>query len=288
MQGDALPATSSEASPQTDRAGVGAFNGSENPRRMLGWHHRRAFTVPCRRSPTVPSPSIATILRDHVALSTTCMDRLYIGGYVPLLQTPGQVATFCRQHLGAPIPSQALFRPLHDRFVHAVESFAAQHHVPILPFVRGQRKDDVAARQRALFHAKHPGVVCIGVAGEGQQFQGPPRRDPARRQLHVLAPAGVGRRCSSTCTTSSGGRRASRCVCPCPLLVAACMLGMPRTWLALLTCALALVLAAPAGAAGPELRGVQLHSLWWESWTRTWTASSTWPSGPERMWCGWM
>ena len=40
---------------------------------------------------------------------------------------------------------------------------------------------------------------------------------------------------------------------------------MPRTWLALLTCALALVLAAPAGAAGPELRGVQLHSLWWES-----------------------
>jgi polysaccharide biosynthesis protein PslG len=40
---------------------------------------------------------------------------------------------------------------------------------------------------------------------------------------------------------------------------------MPRTWLALLTCALALVLAAPAGAAGPQLRGVQLHSLWWES-----------------------
>lgn len=113
----------------------------------------------------MPSPSIATILRDHVALSITCIDRLYLGGYVPLLQAPGQVATFCRHHLGAPIPSPALFRPLHDRFVHALEAFAAQHNVPILPFVRGQRKDDVAARQRARFKA-NAGVVFIGVAQE--------------------------------------------------------------------------------------------------------------------------
>jgi len=35
--------------------------------------------------------------------------------------------------------------------------------------------------------------------------------------------------------------------------------------LLLLTCAIGLLAAAPAGAAGPELRGVQLHSLWWES-----------------------
>jgi polysaccharide biosynthesis protein PslG len=34
---------------------------------------------------------------------------------------------------------------------------------------------------------------------------------------------------------------------------------------ALLACVLVLMVAAPAQAAGPQLRGVQLHSLWWES-----------------------
>jgi hypothetical protein len=36
---------------------------------------------------------------------------------------------------------------------------------------------------------------------------------------------------------------------------------------AFLACLLVLLVAAPAEAAGPQLRGVQLHSLWWESST---------------------
>jgi hypothetical protein len=35
------------------------------------------------------SPSLATILREHVTLSTACLDRLYLNGYVPTLQTSG-------------------------------------------------------------------------------------------------------------------------------------------------------------------------------------------------------
>ena len=78
----------------------------------------------------MPSPSIATILRDHVSLSIACVDRLYLNGYVPLLQAPGHGATFCRQQLHAPIASPALFRPLLERFTHAVNAFAEQHNVP--------------------------------------------------------------------------------------------------------------------------------------------------------------
>jgi hypothetical protein len=39
------------------------------------------------------SPSLATMLREHVSLSTACVDRLYLNGYVPTLQTPGQLTT---------------------------------------------------------------------------------------------------------------------------------------------------------------------------------------------------
>src|SRR3954470_17783296 len=48
----------------------------------LGWHHRRVIH-PCREAPTMPVPSVATILRDHVSLSTSSIDRLYLNGYVP-------------------------------------------------------------------------------------------------------------------------------------------------------------------------------------------------------------
>ncbi|MBI3910858.1 MAG: hypothetical protein HY320_07980 [Armatimonadetes bacterium] len=111
------------------------------------------------------TPNISSILQNHVSLSVTCIDRLYLNGYVPKLQTAGQVCYFLREHLGYPIPSPALFRPMHDRFVHAVQAFAADHHIPVVQFARGQRKDDLAALHRARFTAAE-GVVVIGVAQE--------------------------------------------------------------------------------------------------------------------------
>jgi hypothetical protein len=111
------------------------------------------------------TPTVATILRDHVRLSITSFDRLYLGGYVPTLQSSGQVIAYCRDHLGQPIASPALFRPLRERFVQAVHTYADQHEIPLIAFTRGQRKDDVAAWHRARFH-RDEGVVFIGVAQE--------------------------------------------------------------------------------------------------------------------------
>jgi hypothetical protein len=111
------------------------------------------------------SANVASILDNQVTLSIACLDRLYLNGYVPMLQTPGQLVLFLRDHLGHPIPSPALFPPLHDHFVRAVQVFAREHQVPIVSFERGQRKDNVAATQRAHFGADE-GVVFIGVAQE--------------------------------------------------------------------------------------------------------------------------
>ncbi|MBI4235946.1 MAG: hypothetical protein HY688_01145 [Chloroflexi bacterium] len=110
-------------------------------------------------------PNIHSILQNHVSLTVNCLDRLYLNGYLPTLQMPGQLFRFLHDHLGYPIPSPALFRPLHDRFVKAVSTFAAEHQVPVVQFERGKRKDDVAAEHRARFQQPE-GVVFIGVAQE--------------------------------------------------------------------------------------------------------------------------
>lgn len=110
-------------------------------------------------------PNIETIIRDRVTLTIDCIDRLYLNGYVPRLQTSGQLVGFLRDHLGQPIPSPALLRPLHDRFVREVTTFAETGKIPVVHFARGQRKDDVAAQHRARF-TQAEGVVFIGVAQE--------------------------------------------------------------------------------------------------------------------------
>jgi hypothetical protein len=110
-------------------------------------------------------PNVFDLIRDHVSLSIGCIDRLYVNGYLPTLQTAGQLASFMRQQLGQPIPSPALLKPIHDRLVKAVEDLAVRQHIPLIHFQRGQRKDDIVNTYRARF-GRREGVVVIGVAQE--------------------------------------------------------------------------------------------------------------------------
>jgi hypothetical protein len=124
------------------------------------------------------TPNMHSIMRDHVSLTVSCIDRLYLHAYLPRLQTSGQLCYFLREHLGHPIPSPALFRPLHDRFVDAVHTFAQREDIPLIRFESGQRKDDVLAPYRQRF-AKREGVVLIGVAQEKMRsFKAFKRRSP--------------------------------------------------------------------------------------------------------------
>jgi len=97
------------------------------------------------------TPTIPMILRDHVSLEVRCIDRLYLTGYLPKRQTSGGLCYFFQEHLGYPLPSPALFRPLHDRFVAAVHAFATRRSIPVIRFGPKQRKDDVIAGYRARY-----------------------------------------------------------------------------------------------------------------------------------------
>ena len=110
-------------------------------------------------------PNVHDLIQRHTLLSITCLDRLYINGYVPTLQTSGQLCYFLKQHLGNPVPSPALLGQRHERFVREVKDFAERAGGPLVHFERKQRKDEVASGYRAKFE-KPEGVVFVGVAQE--------------------------------------------------------------------------------------------------------------------------
>jgi hypothetical protein len=111
------------------------------------------------------TPNIADIIRHHVSLEVRCIDRLYLHAYMPKRQTSGGLCYFLRDYLGHPIPSPALFKPMHDRFVTAVHEFVARHAIPVVHFEAGQDKDAIATAHRVRFTARE-GVVMLGIAQE--------------------------------------------------------------------------------------------------------------------------
>lgn len=112
--------------------------------------------------------TVAEILAEHVTLELEGIDRLYLNVYVPRLQRPGGVAHFFRGHRGQPFASSALMAPISRAFVAAIERFVQEQRVPLLPFAKGQRKDDIAKAHLARFtragHAE--GVLFVGKAQE--------------------------------------------------------------------------------------------------------------------------
>jgi hypothetical protein len=110
------------------------------------------------------------ILEGHVGLDLECFDRIYLNGWVPTLQVPGQVVSFLTQHLGFPIPSPAILERIGLRFRKAVMEFAAEHNIPVIRFAKGQRKLEVMrAHLDRLVRAGRSGVAAIGVAQEFQR-----------------------------------------------------------------------------------------------------------------------
>src|SRR5215831_2694870 len=125
--------------------------------------------------------NINDVLDGHVVLDNQCLDRIYLNGYVPKLQVPGQVVTFLTQHLGNSIPSPVLFKQIGDRFRDAVRVFAETNRIPVLHLNTPDRSrwDDrkVDHVRKYVETATEPGVVVIVVAQEVQKvFMGYTRR----------------------------------------------------------------------------------------------------------------
>ena len=109
-------------------------------------------------------PNVAEVIRDHVSLTVECVDRLYLNGYVPRLQSSGGVGTFLR-HRGRAIASPALFAEITAGFKARLQAYCRAHGIPWLEFAKGERKDEVVQRYREQFPADE-GVVLVGVAQE--------------------------------------------------------------------------------------------------------------------------
>jgi len=128
--------------------------------------------------------SVAAVLKEHVTLEVESIDRLYLNAYVPRLQHDGGVVSFFRRHRGHRVTASAQMGPITAGFVAAIERFAAARRVPVVAFAKGQRKDEVAAAQRARF-AGDEGVVFVGKAQEqARVFRTEQRRNPRTGQRY--------------------------------------------------------------------------------------------------------
>jgi hypothetical protein len=119
--------------------------------------------------------SVADVLDDHVTLEVECLDRMFLNVYQPRLQHVGGVVSFLRGHRGAAFASSALMDPISKAFVGALHRYCQDHQVPLVDFVRGQRKDDLAHEYLAEFEAAGgtEGVLFIGRAQEKTRGSGP-------------------------------------------------------------------------------------------------------------------
>lgn len=83
--------------------------------------------------------SAAEVLAEHTTLELECLDRLYLNGYVPALQTGAGAAWFFRRAHGKPVPLSALMAPMMRRFAAGLEALAAETG-GIVRFARGSAR----------------------------------------------------------------------------------------------------------------------------------------------------
>jgi hypothetical protein len=121
--------------------------------------------------------TLADILDGHAVLDISCLDRIYLNGYVPGLQSSGRVVGFLH-HRGFPIPSPAALGKIGNGFRQAMARYAEANGIPWIRFGKGDRKIDVIRPYlEAAERAGRPGVVAIGVAQEFQQAWDATRKD---------------------------------------------------------------------------------------------------------------
>jgi hypothetical protein len=109
--------------------------------------------------------SVADVLQKHVTLEVESIDRMYLNAIVPRLQITQGAVSYVRHQKKALVASTNAVEPMTRAFVQSVERFVAEQGIPMVQFLKGQRKEDVAAQMRAR-HAVTDGVVFVGKAQE--------------------------------------------------------------------------------------------------------------------------
>ena len=139
----------------------------------------------------------ATLLRDQVTLTCRSVDRIFLQGYVPQLQTPGWVARFLMQR-GFPIPSSAALGKIGDEYTAAVRRWAKASGVPVHYFKKGESKEAYARPliEAAAKEGDGGRVVLLGIAQEksfcwrawrtkSQEYTGRPHMEWSRQAAFI-------------------------------------------------------------------------------------------------------
>jgi hypothetical protein len=122
--------------------------------------------------------NVAAVLTKHVTLELESIDRMYLHGYVPRLQSGAGVAHYFRKYRGQPFVSSALMEPISTAFVRAIDRFVETRRLPLVTFERGERKEAVAAQYLSRFRGAE-GVLFVGKAQEKHRvFRTEKRRNP--------------------------------------------------------------------------------------------------------------
>jgi hypothetical protein len=110
----------------------------------------------------------ADMVAGHVDLDISCLDRIYLTGFVPKLQTPGGVVYFLHDHRGNPIASPAVFEQIGNRFRVAMRQWVQANNIPMIRFKAGDRKADVMAPY--LDAARSGGRSMVVAVGRAQEY----------------------------------------------------------------------------------------------------------------------
>ena len=112
--------------------------------------------------------TLADIVRGHVSLEIDGFDRLYFNGWVPALQTSGQIAGWLHWR-GFPIASPAALGRNSQAFRAAVRRYADGNQIPWVVFRKGDRKLEVI--RPYLDAAEKAGQSKVVAIGEAREFQ---------------------------------------------------------------------------------------------------------------------
>jgi hypothetical protein len=110
--------------------------------------------------------TISSLLADYVTLQVRSVDRLFLQGYVPRLQSEGLVVRFLLDR-GFPIPSPTLLGKMGRAYVEAIEQFVAANQIPVERFAKGDVKEEIARKHFKQAEAEGRfGVVMVGICQE--------------------------------------------------------------------------------------------------------------------------
>jgi hypothetical protein len=110
----------------------------------------------------------STLLRDRVTLTVRSVDRIFLQGYVPHLQTPGWCARYLREQRGFGYPSSRAFGEVGKAYEKAIRNFAEENAIPVIRFAKGDSREEIA-RPYLDAAAAAGGKGTVALIGVGQE-----------------------------------------------------------------------------------------------------------------------